>query len=157
MPHHLIHPILLAHAGATLAMAGLIWFVQVVHYPLMAGVSQHSFATYARHHQQRTTLVVAPLMLAEAVTAAMLAYAVAADTIPSGLATLGLILLAVVWGSTFTIQVPLHARLARGFDHAAWKRLVLSNWIRTIAWTGRGLVALLLLSGHDPARPGFHL
>ena len=30
--------LLLVHAASTLFMAGVIWFVQVVHYPLMASV-----------------------------------------------------------------------------------------------------------------------
>jgi hypothetical protein len=29
-------PLLLAHAAATLFMVGVIWFVQLVHYPLFA-------------------------------------------------------------------------------------------------------------------------
>ena len=42
---------LLANAAATLFMTGLIWFVQVVHYPLFAFVSGPGAAAYAaRHH-----------------------------------------------------------------------------------------------------------
>ena len=55
--------ILLIQAAATLAMVGLIWFVQIVHYPLMAQVGRDSFAHYEASHTARTTWVVAPLML----------------------------------------------------------------------------------------------
>jgi hypothetical protein len=54
-------------------------------------------------------------------------------------------LLAVNWLSTFLVQVPLHARLGTGFDAAAHRRLVLSNSLRTLAWTGRGVLALVML------------
>ena len=58
--------ILLLQAAATLPMVGLIWFVQIVHYPLFGEVGHDRFADYERNHQNRTTLVVAPLMLVEA-------------------------------------------------------------------------------------------
>ncbi len=32
--------LLILHAGATLYMAGVIWFVQIVHYPLFSRVGQ---------------------------------------------------------------------------------------------------------------------
>ena len=56
----------------TLVMVGVIWFVQIVHYPLMARVSRGEFAAYASEHQRRTTFVVAPAMLIEAVTASVI-------------------------------------------------------------------------------------
>ena len=64
--------VLLVHLTATLVMVGVIWFVQIVHYPLMAQVPRSGFAAYERDHQRRTTFVVAPAMLVEAVTAAMI-------------------------------------------------------------------------------------
>jgi hypothetical protein len=63
-------PGLTAHLMSTLIMVGLIWFVQVVHYPLMADVGPREFRRYAPLHQSRTTFVVAGPMLTEAGTAA---------------------------------------------------------------------------------------
>jgi hypothetical protein len=51
-------------------------------------------------------------------------------------------LTAVVWTSTFFIQVPLHNQLAAGFDAAVHNSLVNTNWIRTFAWTLRGILVL---------------
>jgi hypothetical protein len=53
-------------------------------------------------------------------------------------------LVGVVWLSTAVLQVPLHTRLAAGFDPEAITQLVAGNWIRTVAWTLKGLVALYL-------------
>jgi len=133
-----------AHALATLAMAGVIWFVQVVHYPLMARVGQDTFARYASAHSRRTARVVGPLMIIEALTAmALIRFPEAAA--PPMLPIIGLGLLMIIWASTFWLQVPCHRRLAQGFDPAVHRRLVRSNWIRTAAWTLRGLLALQLL------------
>ena len=46
-------------------MTGLIWFVQVVHYPLFAKVGSEAFSLYESLHTQKTGLVVGPVMLVE--------------------------------------------------------------------------------------------
>jgi hypothetical protein len=40
----------------------------------------------------------------------------------------------------------MHRRLEQGFDLAAHRQLVRGNWIRTIAWSLRGLLAVLMLA-----------
>jgi uncharacterized membrane protein len=130
-----------AHTFSTVALAGLIWFVQVVHYPLLAEVGEREFARYETMHCRRTGPVVAPLMLGEFATAAWLLFRPPAPDIAWATAS-GFLLLLAVWSSTAFLQVPCHRRLQRGFDPATVKRLVATNWIRTIAWTARGLLAL---------------
>ena len=53
----------LAHVAATLVMVGVIWFVQIVHYPLFSQVSEAAFNLYEAQHTRLTTYVVAPAML----------------------------------------------------------------------------------------------
>lgn len=122
-----------AHLAATLFMVGVIWFVQAVHYPLMAGLP----ATYARDHAQRTGRLLGPVMLCELLTAAALAWA-----LPDGARLAGLALLLAIWASTWGVQVPCHRRLAAGFDPDAHRRLVATNWARTALWTARGALAV---------------
>ncbi len=55
-----------------------------------------------------------------------------------------LVLVLAIWTSTFAVQVPLHGRLARGFDSVTHRRLVLTNWARTAGWSVRGVLALLM-------------
>ena len=94
--------IVLVHAFATLSMVGVIWFVQIVHYPLMGNVGRAEFPTYEQEHQRRTTLIIGPLMLVEAATAMLLPFVSA--SIPGELAWLGAALLAVLWASTLLWQ-----------------------------------------------------
>jgi hypothetical protein len=55
-------------------------------------------------------------------------------------------LLGVVWLSTFTLQVPAHRALLQGWSEPVHRRLVLTNWIRTVAWTLRaGILAGIFL------------
>jgi hypothetical protein len=142
--------VLMLHALATMAMTGLIWFVQIVHYPLMRRVGAVEFARYERHHMQRTTWVVAPLMLLETSTALILAIVAPAGMIRV-LAWTGLALLAWIWFSTAFLQVPCHRRLQLGFDEEAVARLVATNWGRTAAWSMRSVLALTLLRAFLPA------
>lgn len=131
------------HAVPTLCLTGLIWFVQIVHYPLYAAVGSEPFPAYEREHCRRTGLVVMPLMLAELALATWLWWS--APAAAAAAAMLGLALLAVVWGSTFLFQVPCHEQLSRTADEPTMRRLVASNWIRTAAWSARAGVAVWLL------------
>ncbi len=133
------------HAAATLFMTGLIWLVQVVHYPLFALVGTESFVAYAQAHQRRITPVVVPVMLLEVVTAIALVALLPAGR-PRIAAWIGLGLLAAIWLSTAFLQVPLHRRLLGGYDDATIARLVRGNWLRTFAWTLRAVLAIWLVS-----------
>ena len=139
MPDDLNVVALSVHAAATWFMVGLIWFVQIVHYPLFSRVGESGYAEYAREHVRRTGWVVAGPMLAE------LAFAVAVVWVVGGaLAWIGLALVGVIWMSTWVWQVPAHRRLEAGFDAAAHVRLTRTNWVRTAAWTARSVIALAL-------------
>jgi uncharacterized membrane protein len=131
----------IVHAAVTWFMMGLIWFVQVVHYPLMADVGADRWRDYQRRHMRLTTFVVAPAMLIEVAAAAML---IVLGVRPL-LGWIGGALLVIVWISTFAVQVPCHARLERGFDIRTHRLLVRSNWARTLLWTLRGVVASAIL------------
>lgn len=50
-----------------------------------------------------------------------------------------LITVLLIWLSTFLIQVPLHNALGVEKDTEAIRRLVQTNWIRTILWTVKGI------------------
>ena len=52
------------------AMAGIIWYVQLVHYPLFAEVGADAWFVYHADHERRTGWVVAPLMVVELGSAA---------------------------------------------------------------------------------------
>jgi hypothetical protein len=133
----------LLHLAPTLFMAGVIWFVQVVHYPLFRGVGEDGFRAYEALHTRRTTWVVLPPMVAELALSIWLVLAAPAGA--AAAAWTGAALVAALWIATFTVQVPCHARLSQGFDERSWRRLVRSNWLRTAMWTARAALAVTLL------------
>ena len=134
--------LLAAHAAATWALVGLIWTVRLVHYPLFAQVGADAFRSYHARHTQQITWIVAPLMAVELLTAVLLVVRGARE--PWLLASFAP--LAFNWLATWRVQIPLHDRLAAGFDAAAHRRLVATNWWRTAAWTIRGGCLLVGIS-----------
>ncbi len=127
----------LVHVATTIFLVGLIWVVQVVHYPLFALVGTERFHDYSRSHTRLITWLVAPTMLTEVGSGLILFF-----VRPSGLSLSVLVfsfgLIIVIWLSTWLVQVPCHERLGCVFEPATHRRLVRTNWIRTVAWTIRG-------------------
>ncbi len=138
--------ILLANAAATWLMCGVIWFVQLVHYPLFARYDREGFRAAMAEHQAFTGRVLAPPMLVELTTSLLLLVA-RPDAVPVWAAWVGAAL-AGVWGSsTVGLQIPIHNRLAAGgFDATLHRRLVRSNWIRTAAWSLRAVLCGWMVS-----------
>lgn len=140
----LISALPLIHFASTWYLVGLCWMVQRVQYPLMDRVGTDRYRDYELGHVTQIGPVVAPMMLLEVATAIALFFAGGeAYRRPIFLASVAL--LGLIWASTFLIQVPLHNTLGQGFDAAAHASLVNTNWIRTLAWTGRGLLLIGLL------------
>jgi len=138
--------VLAAQAVSSAAMCGVIWFVQVVHYPLFARIEEDGSKAFAEENQARTGRVVIPFMLVEGLTAAVILWA-PPPGVPRWLAAAGLMLVVALWLSTALVQMPLHARLAREHHPAdAVAALVRSNWLRTVLWSARAALAAWMLA-----------
>jgi uncharacterized membrane protein len=131
----------LVHVAATLFLVGLIWVIQVVHYPLFAEVGHEQFATYEQRHTRLITWIVAPSMLAEGLTGGVLLL-LRPSFVPLAAVVGGFMLMLVNWLSTAIVQIPDHERLVREFSTSIHQRLVRTNWLRTIAWSLRGVMVV---------------
>jgi uncharacterized membrane protein len=136
--------VILLHLIATVFMTGVIWIIQILHYPLFNMIGRENFVAYEAAHTNLITLVVMPAMLLELIFTAIIFFAPPAN-IPSGLNWLNAVLLAIIWLSTAFLQVPQHSILSSGFDEKAYRMLVNSNWIRTVAWSGKAVIAALMV------------
>ncbi|MEM1349476.1 MAG: hypothetical protein AAGI01_13015 [Myxococcota bacterium] len=136
--------LVVAHVGATFVMVGVIWMVQLVHYPLFAEVGEATFRHYHEQHVQRITWIVGPAMLVELGTGVWLAMKTPEHT-DAWTWWVALGLLGVAWVTTATLSVPMHNKLAAGFEPQAHSLLVSTNWIRTAAWSLRGALVVWAL------------
>ena len=133
--------LLLLNIASTLFLTGVIWVTQLVQYPFFAHVNPASFTKYHDDYRFRITPVVAPPMLVELLTSIFFVFYPPRNIDPN-LVLIALVLTLIVWGSTFFLQVPLHEKLAAGFDRRAHALLVRTNWLRTAAWSLRSLLVL---------------
>jgi len=124
-------------------MTGLIWFVQVVHYPLYDRVGADHFVVYERDHCALTTALVAPMMVAELLSALML-LVIRPKAVGFAEVIIGLVLLAVIWLSTLFIADNFHGALAASFQPAPYRALLAWNWLRTAVWTARSLLVIYM-------------
>ena len=130
------------HLLCTHAMIGLIWFVQVVHYPMFDSVGEKQFTDYQIRHMRLTTYIVSPFMIGEFITLFWLFSIPQFFSNQLFLVSSGLFV--VIWVSTAALQVPCHNRLLKSFEPSIHRKLVNSNWIRTIAWSLRGILLIIM-------------
>ena len=130
----------LANLILVAALAGLIWTVQLVLYPLFALVGASEWERYGAEHRRRITWLAAPLMLASVGVAVVLAVEDG-----SGLSVVNAGLAVGVFVLTGLVFAPLHGRLDRAASERAVAVLVRANWLRTIAWTAQLVCAVALV------------
>ncbi|MEM8884320.1 MAG: hypothetical protein AAGD14_09640 [Planctomycetota bacterium] len=135
---------LLLHAFASLMMLGVIWTVQVVHYPLFRAVGRDHWVRYHQRHVQSMGLIVGPLMSLELLTAGLLVFA-RPPVLPMWAVVANLVLVLSTWLSTGFREMPRHQKLALRYDGPGIKQLVRGNWFRTLAWSLHGVLVLYLL------------
>lgn len=128
---------------STAIMIGLIWLVQLVHYPFFHRLREDDYHDHMNEHRLKISFIVIPVMLAELGSAIVL---VTSDTRFQAEFITGIILLAGIWASTFFMQVPVHQKIAAGYDTLQVNKLVQTNWIRTILWSLRLALLLFILS-----------
>lgn len=117
----------------------LIWLVQLVIYPAFADIAIEGFRGWHVRYTRAITWIVAPLMLAQ------VALAIALVVRHPSIVTIAYsALVAATWLLTALVAVPIHNELGTtGHDVSKIRRLIATNWLRTISWTLAFLVLFL--------------
>ncbi len=138
--------LLWTHAVVTTALAGLVWVVQLVVYPSfrVVGPGPDWSAVHA-HHTRAMGLVVSLPWAVQGLTLAALLVRRPAGTSMALLLVTG-VLAATTVAVTVLSSVPLHGRLAGGYDDALARRLISTNWLRTAAWSAGAACSLVLVA-----------
>ena len=124
---------------------GLIWTIQLVHYPAMRFIPKERFVEYHNFHSMRISFLAIPLMVTELGTSLILFYQNYNNAIQT-IFLINLVIVALIWLSTFLIQVPLHNALSKEKQSEKLSKLICTNWIRTILWTARSILMILFLA-----------
>lgn len=132
---------MLMHLTATLFMTGVIWVIQLVHYPSFLFVEKNNFVDFEKFHSKQISMVVIPIMLIELATSFIL---ISQSKLPNPLLIVNLLLLVAIWITTFVFSARYHKCLIDGYNKEYILKLIGTNWIRTIFWTLRSFLLLFL-------------
>lgn len=144
--------LLLINFGLCFYMTGVIWLIQLSHYPSFLDIDPARFLNFHDKHNQAMTLIVGPIMVLELATAGLLVLPMTlegtqtwGEVLNWGL-ILNLLAVILLWGFTFLVSVPIHAKLGQGYDQVLIQSLVVTNWWRTALWSFRsvGLLAAVV-------------
>ena len=119
-------------------LTGVIWTIQIVHYPSFHYIDKLSFVNFHQFHERRISIIVMPLMILELISSVALFF----NDMSNHTFLLNLIVVGLIWCSTFFIQVPIHNILSQKKDNTMIEKLVNTNWIRTFLWSMRMLLII---------------
>ena len=122
---------------STSVMVGVIWVIQLLHYPSFHFINEKKYIEFQHFHMQRISFIVIPVMLIELASALLLSY-----FFRSSLTIILLALLLGIWGITFIFFTNMHQKLTNGFDPSIVDKLIKINWSRTALWSLRLIILL---------------
>ena len=131
--------VLLGHLIFTSIMTGVIWVIQIVHYPSFHFIEKELYTAFQKFHMNKISIIVMPIMLAELITGIMLFLDKSSK---SPFLIISIIILVLIWLITGVFFTKAHNELIAGYQELVVNQLVAMNWIRTLLWTLR----LLLLT-----------
>ena len=127
------------HFLSTSLMVGIIWVIQLLHYPAFHFIKESDYVEFQHFHMQRISFIVVPVMILELFSAFMLVY-----YLRSNLLTICLIILLFIWLITFVFFTKLHQSLLDGYNKTVVDKLVKINWSRTILWSLRLIILIYI-------------
>ena len=124
----------LTHLVFTSIMVGIIWVIQLVHYPSFYFIQKDIFVSFQKFHMDKIAIIVAPVMLIELITGILLIYM---ETNIDIVLSISLFILIAIWVLTAIYFYKAHQNLMSGYNEEIISQLIKLNWIRTILWTFR--------------------
>ena len=124
------------HIVATSIMVGVIWVIQLVHYPSFHYIDRNRYELFQDFHMRNISWIVFPVMSVELVTGILFIQSSIFGPINT-LFFISMILLALIWFLTAALFISIHKNLSKGFNKDIINKLVNLNWLRTILWSLR--------------------
>lgn len=123
----------------------LIWMIQRIVYPSFLHYSAEDLVTWHKEYTSRFSVIVIPLMFGQL---SISVYQLITGT--SIYTVISLVIIVLIWISTFFQFVPIHSNISKGIvNEKMLVSLVNKNWIRTVLWT-----LLFLYSFFNSSIPG---
>jgi hypothetical protein len=114
-------------------MVGLIWVIQLVHYPSFHYVDTSRFKKFESFHATRISCIVLPVMGLELLTSLALPFFYSSKF--KYLLYANLLIVVILWLFTLLVSARIHKKLSSGYNKQYVNRLISTNWFRTSLWT----------------------
>ena len=137
------------HLVSTSFMVGVIWIVQLVHYPTFFFIDEQKSYDFQKFHMSRISYIVMPAMTTELFSGIYI-FIYSNMAIDSNLFLLALTILIINWIITALVFVKMHNKLLINYKIEIISLLVKWNWLRTLLWSVR-LILLLRMAYLDKA------
>jgi len=122
-------------------MVGVIWVIQLVHYPSFHFIDKDIYDSFQKFHMNKISIIVIPVMILELATGFLLLIGNSKNILI--IISFGILIL--IWGITGLFFSDAHGKLISGYNELIVNKLVSMNWIRTVLWTFK-MILLLYLS-----------
>jgi hypothetical protein len=109
----------------------LIWIIQRIVYPSFLHYTAENLIIWHKEYTSRFSVIVIPLMIGQLGISMYQAFIV------TNLYTVvSLVIVIVIWLSTFMQFVPIHSNISKGqVNEKTLNSLVAKNWLRTFLWS----------------------
>ena len=134
------------HLLLCIGVTAILWFMQIVHYPLLPYVDAGKWTQFSEKRRMFTTMVIYPLMAFEALTGIALIL-IATQSKTYGLLATSIVLLIALLIYTLAYLNPQFKKINSPDDVANQQRFLKLHWVRTIGWTIRVMLFVLILAG----------
>ncbi len=132
---------LMIHIISTSIMVGVIWVIQLVHYPSFKYVNESDYIIFQKYHMSNISYIVFPVMFTELITALIILF----FGEKSLFFVLSLICLFLIWVITGVLFTKYHSILKEGKDLMIIEKMIKANWIRALLWTMRLIMILFVI------------
>ena len=129
------------HIISTSIMVGVIWVIQLVHYPSFKYVNESDYIIFQKYHMSNISYIVFPVMFTELITALIILF----FGEKSLFFVLSLIYLFLIWIITGVLFTKYHSILKEGKDLMIIEKMIKANWIRALLWTMRLIMILFVI------------
>lgn len=136
------------HLVSTSFMVGVIWIVQLVHYPTFLFIDEQKSNDFQKFHMSRISYIVMPAMTTELFSGIYI-YIYSNMAIDSNLFLLALTILLINWIITALVFVKMHNKLLINYKIEIISLLVKWNWLRTLLWSVRLILLLRMAYLHN--------
>ncbi len=136
-----MHDLLIVlHIVSTSIMVGVIWVMQLLHYPALLYVKNETFRQFQNFHMTKISIIVVPIMLIELVSG----FIIYLQGERSFEFLASFVLMIILWIMTGLIFTKFHSKLRKSKDIRIINKMIFLNWYRTLFWSMRLIIIFLM-------------